>query len=120
METFAWLNRIESVTGDVEDVAGVVKEEVSLNVYAKVGVLCGMCDMHQFISIADQCRRITSVLERKHMTVMPSEMKRLLNDLRQRCDHELKSRVFLSLSLQEGNQFSNPEEHWEPVISRFL
>jgi hypothetical protein len=118
IETFSFLNRIESVVTDASDSA-MVGTEATLAVYAKVGVLMGLCDMHKFTSIADQCRRIHLTLETKHMSVTPSEMKRLLNDLRQRCDDEFKNRVFLSLEINEGRTYNDPCEHWEAVHGRF-
>jgi hypothetical protein len=117
-ETLAFLNRLESVAMDAEG-SVMVKEEWSNATYAKVGVLKGLAEMHGFGSIADQCQRIASTLERRRMAVEPEEMRRLLGELRQRFQDDFKREYFLHLTPAQSKQFLNPMEHWEGVTIRF-
>ena len=75
------------------------------------------CEEHGLIYTAMKCKRIMDESQRRTMTYR--EVVAELKELRERLQDELKARVFLSLSVDEGEMFLAPQKNWDRVLARF-
>jgi hypothetical protein len=86
-------------------------------VAGKLSALQADCVEHGLLEIAKKCARIMDKAHAKRVTYR--EVVGDLNELRERLEDELQSRVFLSLSVEEGLLYEKPDDGWQSVIGRF-
>jgi hypothetical protein len=95
------------------------KPDMTVHIYAKLGVMQGLASMHDFNSIDQQCQRLMRTWEAKHMHISCGEARDGLRELRQRAEDDFKGHFFLHLTPDESKQYQEPTKHWEAVASRF-
>jgi hypothetical protein len=76
------------------------------------------CMEHGLIETAKKCGRIMEQFDGSKRATYRQAVT-ALGELRERLEDELQSRVFLSLSVKDGELYEKPDDKWHPVISRF-
>ncbi|HEV2483928.1 MAG TPA: hypothetical protein VGT08_00170 [Terracidiphilus sp.] len=93
---------------------------INVGLYAKIGVLQGLCFMYSLNASDQQCRRMMETFETKKMNLTCGEVRDDLRELRRRFEDDFKPTFFLQLTAKEAEQFQNPlKDDWESIGSRF-
>lgn len=85
---------------------------------AKAHMLQLDCEVYGFTSTAMKCARVSERCT-NGQPLTYREGVALMKELRERLEDDLHSRIFLSLTSQEGAIYSKPTEGWSEIISRF-
>lgn len=102
-----------------EEAQKLIKPHILNQLYAEIAGLGSDCVLHGFKSSAQQCGRIVESMERAGKTLTCGQVRDELRDLRKRFEDDIKSELFLHLSLEEAELYRFPAKEWQKVIERF-
>lgn len=77
------------------------------------------CERHKLRSSAVHCKRIEDALRVSKQNTRCGALREMLGELRRRFEDDFRFQVFLHLSEEQADQFTNPLKHWEDVVARF-
>lgn len=125
LKLFADVDAIENkcsalaMVADVSQSSHTVPPERCCEVYAKTGVLAGLCTQYGLTSAAAKCERIHKILEEHQMLATYGQIHHWLGELRERIEDDLKREMFLHLSSAEAKLYESPTLDWNESISKF-
>ena len=121
VECFSIIHKLEV---QLRTVALVKPNEIAISTHASsvlgnVGAFALICAEHGLSSSSAKCERSIETMTQRNNQVRTTELHQWLIELRERFEDDLKTEVFLHLTVVEGFKYIKPVHGWAAVIVRF-